>query len=64
MRTYESACNGCPECRSCRKKHKKYVIISCDLCGSESKIYDFNFRELCIDCIMDKYSEPGICIEC
>jgi hypothetical protein len=64
MRHYENDCVGCPQgCVHCARE-RDYIVFSCDKCGDDATpIYDFNGKELCMNCIF-KDAEPGECEIC
>lgn len=41
--------NACP--------HYEHVVFECDSCGEEIKLYWFDDRQLCIDCIIEQLEE-------
>lgn len=52
MKRIESNCVNCGfPCLKTACRHFKNVVYSCDECGDETKLYDYDGRELCIDCI-------------
>ena len=50
--------SGCVDCglpciyEAC--PHYKVVIYECDSCGDETKLFHYEGKELCIDCIEQK----------
>ena len=65
MRYRDNDCVGCPQgCVHCGREHG-YTVIACDKCGEDiAPIYEYDGKELCMDCIIQGYGEHGECIEC
>lgn len=54
MRAYTNECVGCPPEMGCIGTACPYYSVErfyCDECKNEEKLYEFNGRELCINCI-------------
>lgn len=53
MRRFTNECRGCDTdgypCRNCGLRRVEHFI--CDACGDECKLYFYEGKELCIDCI-------------
>ena len=57
MITIENECVGCPKelgCLGSSCPNREVTRHYCDECGEETKLYEFEGKELCIDCI-EKY---------
>ena len=55
MIIHENECVGCPPEMGCIGTACPYYDVArfyCDECKREEKLYEFNGRELCIDCII------------
>ena len=64
MIKYENECVGCStifhSCLGSACPNKNVPHYYCDECGEEDDLYDFDDRQLCIECIknlLDKVSE-------
>lgn len=56
MRRVENECIGCPPelgCIGSACRYSKVTRYYCDECGDETKLFDFDGRELCLSCIED-----------
>lgn len=54
MIVYENECVGCPPemgCLGTACKNRNVPHFYCDECGDETTIYEYEGRELCINCI-------------
>lgn len=53
----ENECVGCETCIGsfCRKRKIKHYY--CDKCKQEDTLYEFDDKQLCIDCIKDMLDE-------
>ena len=57
MIKYENECVGCPPeigCfgESCSKRNVPHYY--CDKCGNENKLYHWDDRELCAECVIEQ----------
>ena len=58
MIRYEDECVGCPPEMGCLGSACRYSNVPhyyCDECGDEDKLYYYNDRELCENCLLDKF---------
>jgi hypothetical protein len=62
MKEYVDLCVGCPPemgCLGVGCPQRNVPVYRCDKCGREEELYEYDGRELCIDCIkelLDKVS--------
>ena len=60
MIIFEDECVSCPPemcclCYSCPNKRVPHYI--CDKCDEEDKLYEFDGRHLCADCVLNELEE-------
>lgn len=58
MRINSNECVGCPKDIGCIGRSCPYVNVErfyCDKCGTEDKLYHFEGRELCADCLIKEF---------
>lgn len=63
MRRYVNNCVGCPPERGCLGSacpKRRVLEISCDECGDDGEIFDYDGQELCRDCLISALLEDGI----
>lgn len=54
LRIIENGCVGCQlPCIGTACRHYRITRYLCDECEDETTLYDYDGRELCIDCIAD-----------
>ena len=57
MTRIEDDCNGCTyiglPCRNCGRD--KIPHCYCDKCGYEAKLFRFDDKELCADCLLEQF---------
>lgn len=54
IRKIEDQCIGCPPDIGCLGESCKYKNVECfycDICGDQTTLYEFDNREVCIECI-------------
>lgn len=52
----ENECVGCPPGMGCigdACRYKNVPHYYCDKCGDEATLYEYDGRELCVDCILE-----------
>ncbi len=61
MIIYENECVGCTDsgipCMGKGCPNRRVPRFYCDECREEATLYDFDGRELCIDCIAENLEE-------
>ena len=58
MKVIRSECVGCPPEMGCLGSACPYRNVTryyCDECEEETTLYDSDFGELCIDCLLEKF---------
>lgn len=58
MIEFENECVGCPPEMGCLGSTCKYINVPhyyCDECGDESKLYEYENKELCENCLLEKF---------
>ena len=54
MMKIENDCVGCPiPCIDCGRKRTPHYY--CDKCGEETTLYKYDDKELCKDCLAEKF---------
>lgn len=57
MIKYENDCVSCPPeigCLGSSCPNRNVPHYYCDKCGDEAQLYEYDGKELCIDCIAEK----------
>lgn len=58
MIKFENECVGCPPDMGCLGSSCKYVNTPhyyCDECGDEAKLHEYENKELCENCLLEKF---------
>ena len=54
----ESGCVDCGlPCLHSACQHHQHIVYECDDCGREDKLYWFDGKQLCIECIAEQLEE-------
>lgn len=58
MKELENRCVSCGlPCLGEQCCMRNVVVYTCDQCGEETQLYDFDGQELCIDCIEERLTK-------
>lgn len=60
MRKFENECCGCATpgypCLGVRCPRRRVEHFYCDKCESEAKLYEYDGKELCAECLLEEFS--------